>query len=113
MIVSKVYNPVSFEMGTCFTKTEHVSGRQLNMNLRLKRYNSFAFSSPKDDSFQNTANQHINVKDHSLIQSSKSVHGGKGIQCRYNRWISRRQVSFCKVVSDDIETNSSIEQGKY
>ena len=100
-------------MGTCFTKTEYVSGRQLNMNLRLNRCRSLAFSSPKDARFPNTEKRQVNDEDHDWRRNSKSVHGGKGIQCRYNRWICRRQESRCKDVSDDIETNSSIDPGEY
>ena len=35
-------------MGTCFTKTEYVSGRQLNINFSFKRYTSSSFLSSKD-----------------------------------------------------------------
>ena len=98
-------------MGTCFTKTEYVSGRQLNMNLRLNRCRSFAFSSTKDARFQDAEKPQLNDKDHDWRRNSKSAHGGKGFQCRYNRWICRRQESLWKDVSGDIETNSSIDPG--
>ena len=99
-------------MGTCFTKTEYVSGRQLNMKLKLKRHNSQPFLSSKDLSLLDIQNKNIKEIDNRLRQNSKCIHGTKGIQSRYNRWICRQQVSLCKDMPEGDENLATAEHGK-
>ena len=99
-------------MGTCFTKTEYVSGRQLNMKLKLKRHNSQPFLSSKDLSLLDIQNKNIKEIDNRLKQNSKCIHGTKGIQSRYNRWICRQQVSLRKDMPEGDENLATAEHGK-
>ena len=100
-------------MGTCFTKTEYVSGRQLNTNFGFKRRSSFAFLPSLDDSFLCSKSENVKKLDDPLKRTSRSIHGTNGIQCRYNRWISRRQESCSKDVPEYQEEYSTVDPGEY
>ena len=99
-------------MGTCFTKTEYVSGRQLNTSFGFKRRSSFPFLSSPDNSLLSSKSENVKKIDGELKRTSKLIHGTKGIQCRYNRWISRRQESCSKDVLVDQEEHSTVYSGK-
>ena len=99
-------------MGTCFTKTEHVSGRQLNTNFGFKRRSSFAFLPSLDNSLLCSKSENVKKSDYELKRTSKSIHGTKGIQCRYNRWISRRQESCSKGVPGFQEEYTTEQPGE-
>ena len=99
-------------MGTCFTKTEYVSGRQLNTSFAFKRRSSFPFLSSPDNSFLSSKSENVKKIDGESKRTSKLIHGTKGIQCRYNRWISRQQESCSKDVLEDQEEYPTLYPGK-
>ena len=99
-------------MGTCFTKTEYVSGRQLNTSFGFKRRSSFPFLSSPDNSLLSSKSENVKKIDDELKRTPKSIHGTKSIQCRYNRWISRRQESCSKDIPEDQEGYSPVYPGE-
>ena len=99
-------------MGTCFTKTEYVSGRQLHMNFSFKRRTSSSCLSSADASKISSKAENEIKSDKNLRKNAKCIHGTKGIQGRYNRWISRRQALFYKNDHEYHVEYSTTDQGE-
>ena len=64
-------------MGTCFTRTHHISGRQPKSEYSTRRQNTENSSSPRRST--NSTNKLAHK------------HGSSGIQSSYNRYICGRQ----------------------
>ena len=63
-------------------------------------------------SYQKHIRENVKKLDDPLKRTSRSIHGTNGIQCRYNRWISRRQESCSKDILEDQEEFSTVYPGE-
>ena len=84
-------------MGTCFTKTEYINGRQQSGN-ELKSRNALARHEGSKYSLRGK-------RERSSHNTSSFVHGSGGAQSTYNRWVSRKQ----KIHDPKLGTNVNIE----
>ena len=72
-------------MGTCFTKTHYINGRQRNRSWPLNRHESESRRKLESDVLSQIPNYQA------LTGKSVSQHGKDSVQSTYNRWISRKQ----------------------
>ena len=87
-------------MGTCFTKTEYINGRQQSEKEPTNRKSPDALARRK--STQNSPRGKAERRSHN---TSPLTHGSGGAQSTYNRWVSRNQ----KIYDPELGAKVNIE----
>lgn len=87
-------------MGTCFTKTEYINGRQQSDKEATNRKSPDALVRRK-----NSKNSPRGKADRRPQNTSPLTHGAGGAQSTYNRWVSRNQ----KIHDPELGANVNIE----
>ena len=89
-------------MGTCFTKTHHVTGRQKGYHITQQQphqqqpseqQSSCVFLNDPESLMSRT--ETMVTKSFDSMERSFSIHdGGRSVQSKYNRWIATKQKIF-------------------
>ena len=87
-------------MGTCFTKTEYINGRQQSDKEPTNRNSPDALARGKCS--KHSLRGKAEYRSHN---TSPLTHGSGGAQSTYNRWVSRKQ----KIYDPELGANVNIE----
>ena len=98
-------------MGTCFTKSQHINGRQNAQPLSRPRHNSDATFNNILESQNLESKEVTRQSSHNTHETSSSIHGKNGIQSTYNRWVCRQQK--LTTLSQPFDRSPQSNTGKY
>ena len=87
-------------MGTCFTKTEYINGRQQSDREPTNRNSPDALVRDKCSKYSPRGKA-----KHCPHNTSSFIHGSGGAQSTYNRWVSRKQ----RIHDPELGANVNIE----
>ena len=87
-------------MGTCFTKTEYINGRQQSDKEPTNRRSPDALERGRSSKYSPRGKT-----DRRSHNTSPLIHGSGGAQSTYNRWVSRNQ----KIHDPELGANVNIE----
>ena len=101
-------------MGTCFTKTDHVTGRQKCYHVTQEHSAQQSSCVNLNDSESPSPQTETMVtKSFNSIEKSFSIHsGGRSVQSKYNRWITTKQKIFSQTSDISDCSSSETKQGK-
>ena len=101
-------------MGTCFTKTEHVTGRQRGYRHQRRHSEHPPLGTVQNHYERSTCQtEKMSGKFYDdSIHRCRSAHGGRSIQTRYNKWIAGKQARFCQYSDKTGSDISEVNTGK-
>ena len=103
-------------MGTCFTKTEYVTGRQTHYHIaQQQQHTDQQSSSVALSHLEHPADQSEAMLStpFNFIDKPYKVHGsGRDIQSKYNRWIARKQQLFHQSSDPTVPNSGEVNTGK-